>query len=309
MAFRIKAANFNPIPVVEASGDPSAVANTGFIYAKEVSSRTELFYIDDNGGVVQITSNGVLNSGEVTSLNVTAATAGTDVISTDVTGDTNKRFVMNADGSMEWGPGNAAADLILSRGAAAVLAQRNGTTAQNFHVYNTYTDASNYERLRLGWNSNFMDLHAEAAGTGAVRQLRINAAVIYFQGGGSTRWNVNSSGHFMGGIDNTYDIGASGATRPRTGYFGTSVDVVAGSVLLDTNGITMGDAKNIIANATTGTKIGTATTQKIGFWNATPVVQPTAVADAGGGAVIDAEARTALNALLARVRTVGFIAT
>ena len=35
----------------------------------------------------------------------------------------------------------------------------------------------------------------------------------------------------------------------------------------------MADAKNIIVNATTGTKIGTATTQKIGFFNATPVVQ------------------------------------
>jgi hypothetical protein len=36
------------------------------------------------------------------------------------------------------------------------------------------------------------------------------------------------------------------------------------------------DAKNIIFNTTTGTKIGTATTQKLGFWNKTPVVQPSA---------------------------------
>jgi hypothetical protein len=37
--------------------------------------------------------------------------------------------------------------------------------------------------------------------------------------------------------------------------------------------------------------------------------QGAAVADASGGAVIDAEARTALNALLGRVRTHGLIAT
>jgi hypothetical protein len=37
--------------------------------------------------------------------------------------------------------------------------------------------------------------------------------------------------------------------------------------------ITLNDAKNIVVNATTGTKIATATTQKLGFWNATPVVQ------------------------------------
>lgn len=45
--------------------------------------------------------------------------------------------------------------------------------------------------------------------------------------------------------------------------------------------------------------------------NGTQVVgaQGAAVADASGGVVIDAEARTALNALLARVRTHGLIAT
>jgi len=47
------------------------------------------------------------------------------------------------------------------------------------------------------------------------------------------------------------------------------------------------DAKDITFGTTTGTKIGAGTTQKLGFWNATPIVQPTtAVAGAtrtGGG--------------------------
>jgi hypothetical protein len=37
----------------------------------------------------------------------------------------------------------------------------------------------------------------------------------------------------------------------------------------------IGEANNIAVGTTTGTKIGTATTQKLGFWNKTPVVQPT----------------------------------
>jgi hypothetical protein len=43
------------------------------------------------------------------------------------------------------------------------------------------------------------------------------------------RWAVTSDGHLLAGHvsngtgDNSYDIGASGAQRPRTGYFGTSV--------------------------------------------------------------------------------------
>lgn len=55
-----------------------------------------------------------------------------------------------------------------------------------------------------------------------------------------------------------------------------------GGFKLDVNGtfrsqgdVTIADAKNIILNTTTGTKIGTATTQKIGFWNAAPIIQPT----------------------------------
>lgn len=40
-------------------------------------------------------------------------------------------------------------------------------------------------------------------------------------------------------------------------------------------GLVIDDAKNIVLNTTTGTKIGTATSQKLGLWNATPVVQPT----------------------------------
>jgi hypothetical protein len=38
--------------------------------------------------------------------------------------------------------------------------------------------------------------------------------------------------------------------------------------------LTLKDALNIAVNTSTGTKIGTATTQKLGLWNATPVVQP-----------------------------------
>ena len=41
-----------------------------------------------------------------------------------------------------------------------------------------------------------------------------------------------------------------------------------------TPGILMVDATDIILDTTTGTKIGTATNQKLGFFNATPIIQP-----------------------------------
>ena len=48
--------------------------------------------------------------------------------------------------------------------------------------------------------------------------------------------------------------------------------------------ITLADDVDVIVNATTGTKIGTAVTQKLGFWNATPIVQPASADQAALGA-------------------------
>lgn len=57
---------------------------------------------------------------------------------------------------------------------------------------------------------------------------------------------------------------------------GTNVVAAVSNVAaLDIDGdVTLADAKNVIVAATTGTKIATATSQKLGFWNAAPIVQP-----------------------------------
>ena len=57
----------------------------------------------------------------------------------------------------------------------------------------------------------------------------------------------------------------------------------------------MADAANIALNTTAGTKIGTATAQKLGFWNATPVIQQTTgvsesvFVENSGGAVVNVD--------------------
>jgi len=70
---------------------------------------------------------------------------------------------------------------------------------------------------------------------------------------------------------------------------GTSTNEIAKFV---TGGLTFADAKNIAFNTTTGTKLGTATNQKISFWNATPIEQPTTAVAA---AAFVANAGTAVN--------------
>jgi hypothetical protein len=67
-----------------------------------------------------------------------------------------------------------------------------------------------------------------------------------------------------------------------------------------TGDVTIADTKNIILNTTTGTKIGTATDQKLGFYNATPVVQQTGIAAlkvdyTAGDLDTEAEIITAIN--------------
>ena len=60
--------------------DPTAVADKGFLYAKDDAGDTELYYRDDSGNIVQITLDGAVNSG-----------AGS------VTGTTNTTFTVNTD--------------------------------------------------------------------------------------------------------------------------------------------------------------------------------------------------------------------
>jgi len=72
-------------------------------------------------------------------------------------------------------PSDQTADLLVFRDAANIMAQRRTTNAQIFRVYNTITDASNYERLSIGWSGNVCTIAPEALGTGTVRNLVVGA--------------------------------------------------------------------------------------------------------------------------------------
>ena len=69
--------------------------------------------------------------------------------------------------------GAGAFDVIIrGDGAADILAQRRTTNAQTFRIYNTFTDASNYERGFVRWDSNRLEVGTEKAGTGTARTCR-----------------------------------------------------------------------------------------------------------------------------------------
>lgn len=108
----------------------------------------------------------------------------------------------------------------LTSDVANSISQRNGASAQTFNIYGTYTDPSNYERLAVAYTGGIFQLTTQAAGTGVVRALKFNA------GAGAINIdaaNVSITDNLIFSTDNVSDIGASGATRPRNIYVGTSV--------------------------------------------------------------------------------------
>lgn len=119
---------------------------------------------------------------------------------------------------------------------ANVLTMRNGASAQQFNIYNTYTDASNYEYGYVGWSGNTFILYGgAAAGTGTSRAMKLQtngANAISLAPNGLSTFQVSGTGHFLNQTDNTYDIGAVGANRPRnlyiagTGSFGSNVAIL-----------------------------------------------------------------------------------
>jgi hypothetical protein len=108
---------------------------------------------------------------------------------------------------------NNNADVILFRDGAGALAQRNTTNAQTFRLYNTFTDASNYERGFFRWNTNVLEIGAEAAGTGTQRQLRLPLGTVTVSTPLSITQTWNSSGvTFSGFVVNFTDTASSNSS-------------------------------------------------------------------------------------------------
>jgi len=105
-------------------------------------------------------------------------------------------------------------------------------------------------------------------------------------GANTTSWtgyHVSNPVPSAGAITNVYGLKIDALTGGATNYAiysagGQSVhagNLKLGDTTAPTEQLEFADAKNIKFQTTTGTKIGTATSQKLAFWNATPIIQPT----------------------------------
>lgn len=98
------------------------------------------------------------------------------------------------------------------------------------------------------------------------------------------------------------------ATLPQFTFSSSSLDMHANSIV-GLAAVIHNDGGNIIFGTTGGSMIGTAAAQKLSFWGVTPIIQPIHVANPSGGATVDAEARTAINSILAQLASMGLQAS
>lgn len=56
-----------------------------------------------------------------------------------------------------------------------------------------------------------------------------------------------------------------------------------------------------------GSRIGTSSLEKLGFYGASPVVRQPSITSPSGGGTVDSESRTAIGSIITTLRTLGFI--
>lgn len=108
-----------------------------------------------------------------------------------------------------------------------------------------------------------------------IPNFRINGANKQWATGtvANQYWNylTANTAAFVGAstMTNSYGLFVEAATA------GTNATITNNFALGLAGSLKINDTFNIVFDTTTGTKIATATTQKLSFWNATPIVQPT----------------------------------
>jgi hypothetical protein len=129
----------------------------------------------------------------------------------------------------------------------------------------THTAAKNLIKLKKNSSSDAATSVLLTIGDG--QGLNNDEVSIY------TGVNTGTSGYLLRAGATFAYFNASSSLRLQIG----AADLIqlSSSTATMVQGITISDAKNIVLNTTTGTKIGTGTTQKLAFWNKTPIVQPT----------------------------------
>jgi hypothetical protein len=119
---------------------------------------------------------------------------------------------------------------------------------------------------------------------------------VTLDNGGDPILRVQSSRVMFGGTTSSFPALKRSSTTLQVRLADDSAFAPLACGALTLNGNLDASTRDIVTDTTTGTKIGTSTTQKIGFFNATPLVQPSSTGvgtsgftSGGGGNTVHAE--------------------
>lgn len=163
----------------------------------------------------------------------------------------------------------------------------NSTTATNMYVHNTYTNSTNYERAKIGWNAGVLEIGQEYAGTGVPRNINVKFGTntLYLNNGAS---NV------------TPVMAISGASSKAAGFLvGTS----GSSFIFDSSGpfsLAIDSKANIISGSSNGgtSRLSITTGGNIGINTTSPSARLDVVGD------IEVNSNVNLNSAAATLATV-----
>lgn len=182
----------------------------------------------------------------------------------------------------------SSADSIFIRGGSATTDEVARFSSTGFQTTNSKTIGINTAAVALqpisaviSTNTNMLSfIQNSSNGTAAISTFTVkndtgaNFGLAKYSSGFTTAGLLEATlGRLFTGTGNIL-IGPTGtASNIQFATSGTATTNLR-LTIADTT-ITVADAINFVFNTTTGTKHGTATTQKQSFWNATPIVQPT----------------------------------
>jgi hypothetical protein len=167
-----------------------------------------------SGNLLDLQKNGtsyfrVSSGGDASCLVLYAVSGSNSVAGINNTDGAGPIIHANANGKIGFFPGlsfSGGVDTYLSRDASGILAQRNGTNAQVFRVYNTFTSSTNYELGKLEWSSNVFRIGTEkGSGGGTARRMALiydgNSWITHESGGVTRIWNdANNSTTNINGV-------------------------------------------------------------------------------------------------------------
>lgn len=213
-------------------------------------------------------------------------------------GDLNHKCIGTIDQMCVWSTNLTGAEVLARYNAGfGIQATAGGTLFAEYRLNNNYTDSSgNARNLTAGGSGNAFVTGLVTAGTPAPTATEI-------LGSADGTLNGSLATVTLGDVDGVYGTqNVIDGLQTKINILGTQLMLLQSALVTITGALTasgaitagslaLAEGGNAVLGTATGTKWGTATSQKQAFWNATPVIQQTTASAAAthvglGGAAL-----------------------